>query len=680
MPSIIVQLPVLTELRVINYELFPGDPPGNGIAWTFEPGVTVIAGINGLGKTTILMMILRSLSGPYDLTGDGGSSSLNVVLPEKPVRLTPRHRHVFRPRVSDEAEHAKVTLSARIGDSAVAISRGLGDLVLERLTVNEMPIELPNGVWDREQVFQSTMTELMGLGSFVDVLLVLHHVILYYERRPEALWDTNAQRQLLRALCLGKANALRVAELERELQSADSRARNIHARMTSAQERWEAALKTEAKAEGVFAELSAEQRLLDAELLEAERLEKVLQEADAERKAVRLAYERAKIAREDADRAIERVKYGVLLNHFPNMDETMRFALSRIMADGRCLVCNSPAAEKQEELDQQVAHGCCPVCGAEPDIQDNIIVSQQTFDQAKLSRERARAEQAKREEHAQSERLGVSLAGYESTLGQMIEVRASIKERTRRNDELRGRLPDTVTSREYENELNALRREHREWEAVRATRLHQLRSLFVERQDEITAKSSDLVGAFESLIRILLVEEVRLVPVSAQPRYMEAPGEVADRVRVPAYQAEMTSAARPDYVPRNDPSTVSESQRELIDLAFRLALVQVFGGSCTFLMETPEASLDGVAMGRVARALAAFAGRADNRLVVTSNLTNAGVITALFDSSGISTDSVERVRRVLNLLKVAAPNRALLEDRKHYEELLQEAVFGTGRQ
>ena len=86
----------------------------------------------------------------------------------------------------------------------------------------------------------------------------------------------------------------------------------------------------------------------------------------------------------------------------------------------------------------------------------------------------------------------------------------------------------------------------------------------------------------------------------------------------------MSSAARPTLIRRNDPSEVSESQRELIDLAFRLALVGVFGESCTFVMETPEASLDSVAMERVGQALARFAARDNNRLVVTSNLTNAG--------------------------------------------------------
>lgn len=57
-----VTMPVLTGLSVMGYGLFPGDPAGSGVDQPFAPGLTVIAGINGLGKTTLLMAILRVLS------------------------------------------------------------------------------------------------------------------------------------------------------------------------------------------------------------------------------------------------------------------------------------------------------------------------------------------------------------------------------------------------------------------------------------------------------------------------------------------------------------------------------------------------------------------------------------------------------------------------------------------
>ena len=673
-----IRLPVLTELMVTDYEFFPGNPPGSGIAWSFRQGVTVIAGINGLGKTTLLMMILRSFTGPYDLTGTGLSQSLSVTLPEKPVRLKRSHLHVFRHRVSDAAASAKVVVSARVGETVITISRWLHNLSLESLTIDGQSVELPGTADAREEVFQSRLTQLIGLGSFVDVLLVLHHVILFYEDRPGALWDTNAQRHLLRALCLDRDDARRVVELERQLQSADSQARNIHARISKTEKRYQKALGQEVGAEGIHAKLSAEQELLDAELLEAERLGRALQQLDEQRRRARLAYERAKIVREEADGAVERLKYTALLRHFPNMNDTTLLVLSRIMTDGRCMVCHASAQGKQAELEQQVARGHCPICGAEPEVQDNVVAPHE-FDQARMVRARERAGRAKREEATQLAELEDFADEYEETLSQWEDVRETIRKRKEKNRQLRERLPDTVKSREYESELKSLRRDHDQWQASRLSHLRKLRKLFSARRSRITAKSDELAEVFAQLVEVLLVEEVRLVQVQVQPRYVEAPGVGGDRVEVPAYAAEMAAATRPTLTRRDEPSAVSESQRELIDLAFRLALLTVFGGASTFAMETPEASLDGIAMDRVGRALAEFASKDGNRLVVTSNLASASIVTTMFEAMEPEAEPASRMRRVLNLLDVAAPNRALIENKAGYQSLLGEMVVRMGR-
>lgn len=671
-----IQLPVLTQLRVVDYGLFPGEPRGSGIEWSFQPGLSLIAGINGLGKTTLLTMILRSFTGPYDLTGDGSPQSLNVVLPENPVPLRPECTRFFQRRVADGGENATASLSAKFGDSPVTISRRLNDLFLEDLTIDSKHIDLPKLTDEREGFFQSQMTKLIGLSSFVDVLLVLHHVILFHENRPGALWDSNAQRQLLRALCLEGHDALRVVDLERQLQSADSQARNIRSRITATERQWHKALRLEAGSEGVLAELEAEQQLLDAELKEFERLGEVLEHLDENRKDARLAHERAKVAREAANGAIERLKYTALVSRFPNMDETTRLVLSRILTNGHCLACNATASTKRAELEQQIERGCCPICGAEPALQDNVVGPHEV-DLKRLDRERERMAGANREQETKYRQMLAFATEYEATLERLATIRETIEERKRKDRRLRSSLPNDTTSTDYENALKPLRSEHREWLAKRATYLQELRSLLADRKDAITSRSNDMAQTFAELIDTLLVEKVRLVQVSAEPRYMQAPGDVQDRLQVPAYAAEMTAADRPDFVRRNGPDDVSESQRELIDLAFRLALVKVFGGSCTFVMETPEASLDGLAMERVGHALAAFAQTGDNRLIATTNLTNSGIVTALFGGPKSNDRTSERLQRVLNLLELAEPNQALLEDRDRYTKLLEEAVSGV---
>ena len=671
-------LPVLLRLKITNYGLFPGTSVANGINWTFQPGLSVIAGINGLGKTTLLMMILRSFTGPYDLTGDGAPPAAMVTVAKSPVALRSPGIGFFAQRVADAANEATVELTASIGKRQLIISRSLHDLYLTNLIVDGHPVEFATQRHDRETAFQSLIAELMEMGSFIDVLFLLHHVVLFQEDRPGALWDINAQRHILRALFLEKHDASRVAELERSLNSADSQARNIHARITATENDLRASRRREAGSKGVIAQLEAEQKVLDAELYEAARLETVLADLDLARQKLRLEHERAKVEREETTGAVERLKYTALFRLFPTMDDAARLVVSRIMTQSHCLVCNAEAAEKRVELERLIEEGCCPSCGAHPEKQDNIIGAAE-FEQAKLDQARERVELARREEETKGRELAQAVQAYDETVGHLAELRRTIDERRRKDRRLRAELPHSVTSSQYESALAALKSQHREWEGKRAVHLKSLRDLLNAKEAMITARSNELQQRFAQLTEVLLAEEARLAQVSTEPRYMQAHGPAAERLCVPVYAPEMTAADRPGFVRRHSPNDVSESQRELIDLAFRLALVKVATGDsgCTFIMETPEASLDGLAMARVGSALAKFCESGDNRLVVTTNLSNVGIVAALFGGVARSKAEADRRRtRVLNLLKLAAPNRALINDRSSYNTLLENAIYG----
>jgi len=672
-----IRLPVFQHITVSDYGLFPGHPMGAGINRSFTPGLTLIAGVNGLGKTTLLTMILRAFTGPYDLTGDGAPGSLGVVIPEKPTELRGRAITFFQQRVAQIAG-ATVTLTYKIGEAAVVVQRRLDDLSLQTFKIDGDEQLLSGPKHDRERHFQQAIAELMGVSGFVDVLLLLHHLILFHEDRPGALWDPNAQRQVLRALFLDRIDAEQVANLERLLQGADSQARNIQTRITATMDELRETRRKEAGSEGIVAQLQAEQKLLDADLAEIDRLNALLAEADETRQQTRLEVERAKVEREDASGAVERLKYTALLRLFPTMDDAARLIVSRIMTESKCLVCESDAQEKRIELESLIAAGCCPACGAPPEAQENVH-PQHEFEQAKLDQARERLELTRREEDSASQRLKSISEIYKTAFDRLMTLRRSANDRKDRDQRLRGQLPRNTTSTQLEATLETLKIQQQDWLGRRAEYFESLKILLERNEERITSKSAELMVKFQELCQELLSEEARLAVISSEPKYLQAPGKAEDRLRVPAYAAEMTAANRPGFVRRNSPSDVSESQRELIDLAFRLALVKAAtgGGSCTFVMETPEASLDGLAMERVGRALVQFANEGQNRLIVTSNLTNSGLITALLGGPTREHDEiVQRKDRIINLLDIAAPNRAVVLDGAQYKKLLADAISG----
>lgn len=413
-----------------------------------------------------------------------------------------------------------------------------------------------------------------------------------------------------------------------------------------------------------------------------ERCDRELFQLDAERQQTRLEFERAKIEHEEAVGAVERLKYTALLRLFPTMEDASRLVLSRIMTEEKCLVCNADSHDKRIELEAQIAQGHCPACGSPPDKQENVY-PQHEFEQAKLDQAKERVDLSHKEKNTRGSELEKIAVRYNQTFKRLVDLRRSVEGREQNSNRLRTRLPHGVTIQQYESALDALREQHREWESKRAIHFNDLKDLLDSKKDDITSKATVLAEEFSRLTQDLLSENIRLAQIEAKPQYLQILSSLGDRIRVPAYAAEMMgSANRPGWIRRTSPSDVSESQRELIDLAFRLALVKIAtdDDGSTFVMETPEASLDGVAMNRVGNALAKFSAINGNRLVVTSNLSNSGLITSLFGGSTEKyVEICTRKERVINLLKIAAPNSSMINHGSEYQELLDQAIQGSAQ-
>jgi predicted ATP-dependent endonuclease of OLD family len=180
-----IVLPLFRKLKIENYRLFPGVPEGNGIEYDFAEGVTLIAGINGLGKTTLVTALLRVLTGPVDLSGAGLPLQVGSTLPEEPAQLRPDVLRFFGQRVSDDARDAKVTLEVTFAKTRVLVTRNLRNLSLSEFRISGKSA-LANT--NPEKTFQTDICRLMNLSSFVDVLMLLHYVVFFPERRPGSLY------------------------------------------------------------------------------------------------------------------------------------------------------------------------------------------------------------------------------------------------------------------------------------------------------------------------------------------------------------------------------------------------------------------------------------------------------------------------------------------------------------
>ena len=215
-----IQLPLLGSLDVEGYGMFPGSKSTPGLHVNFKPGLTLVLGANGLGKTTLITLIYRMCTGPYEIAGISGSTALGRRKLEV-TRLPPRDKRVLAARVFDEAVKARATLCLIFGNDRVTITRNLHALTLTQLSCNHTDLQAT------EDRFQKLIVDLSGLPSFGDWILVLRYLVFYFEERRELVWDPSAQRQILRLLLLPGSNAAAWAAKERKVLELDSRVRNL---------------------------------------------------------------------------------------------------------------------------------------------------------------------------------------------------------------------------------------------------------------------------------------------------------------------------------------------------------------------------------------------------------------------------------------------------------------------
>ena len=148
-------------------------------------------------------------------------------------------------------------------------------------------------------------------------------------------------------------------------------------------------------------------------------------------------------------------------------------------------------------------------------------------------------------------------------------------------------------------------------------------------------------------------------------------GQGGQTIEFPSYALDMTGSDFLDKVRRTGPSDVSESQREFIDLAFRMALIKAASQSASgsLVIDTPESSLDVVFAKRAAEILLRFSSaHGDNRLVVTSNLVEGSLLPTL---AGAAAPDNRDMTRLVDLFEIAKLTRAVRHARLDYEDARQ---------
>lgn len=696
-----IVFPVLRRLSVDGYELYQTSN-SKGIDHLFTKGVHVIAGINGLGKTTLLNIIYRALLGPKDMSKeDGGLASTQHKLVDW------RNKRYFRARVRDGARRAILNAEIAFGTRVLTVTRSLATLEVQSLALDGVPEEA--ATQDR---YEELAVELSGTASYFDFFAILRFLIFFLEDRPELIWDRRSQFDMFRLLFYDRQAAGAAAKAYDDVQKFDSQYRNERVPIRRAEE--ELAQYDAAEQSGAAAEIRGLRRaLLAAQEKDAE-FGAAIELARTEYESTKLRREKSRLDLEEVRRAFEAEQELFYQDVFPDLALTAEHVFLNLATGGGCLVCGNKSAEAADRLHEFAAKHQCPICESLPEQQENVV-SSAAFSQKRLDRASNEVDRLRGE----LRRLDQELEAAAMALRDQIEERqASVDELTTLQRKLVNLQPQATPSLletlvTDDADQIAVKRKFVEQGQARLSSLAAsrtsaegtYRALKDGQQQRLSEKLATVKKAFARIAKHLLAETC-LLRDSKDSRKIGQEGETFD---FPILEVMMSSAVFTGSTsPREDVTSVSESQREFIDLAFRMALMEAAAedhSSTMLVLETPEASLDSLFVaeaGALFRQFAAGGEPMGNVFIASTNLNDENMIPALFGASlppprqRVSVDDElllvsemeeeersdapilpveERSAHVINLLALSLPNAALRNHRKYYERKLHAAVY-----
>lgn len=660
-----MNLPVLESLQVRNYGLYPGKKQDGVFDIDLAPGLTVVLGANGLGKSTLVNILFRMFTGPWNVSlPEGNLGTANLVAVALPKKL----RSTFSARVNDAARDAEATIVFTIGAHKFTVTRSLQKLDLVSFSIDGAPGSA------KEEELQKAILEASRIDSYGEWIFVLRTMVFFFEDRRMLVWDPTAQRQLLRCLFLEPSQARDWWESEREILDLDSRMRNLQAALSREEKEEHDNLNLSKAAPEIRAELSSKETLRAAALKRQAELIDGIEELDEARRRHRLDALRAAETLHAAIHELERARLAAIEARYPSADESMRYIFSRLMTDDVCIVCQTPGrTDKRVEMLNAIDTKHCVFCDA--------AVEPVTGDATDLSEERvnvlrARVEEAKVTDAAARYSLEASSTAYNVSQKNLAEVNVEATYLESDIEALVRQLPaDEQAARRQSDDMAALKKRV---ESMNAN-LQVLREAFAGKLSSYRRQIGDFASqvktAFDEIAGGFLIEDVSLswTPMRVQLGQAGTAGIDLTPIEYPSFSIEMTGANFSEVQRRDSPEQVSESQREFIDLAFRMALVRVGSQSqtSTIVIDAPESSLDAVFVNRAAKVLASFANaNSTNRLLVTSNLAASKLIPAMLRAAEDSPS--ERFNRIVDLFNAGVPTRAMTHLRAEYEGLRQE--------
>ena len=200
-----IGLPQLIKIDIKNFSLYKQQPT---FSYEFKEGINAVLGINGIGKTTFIEMIL------YCLCGFSLNDSKSKVVKENTTYFYDR----CDPNVDNT--QASVILEYTIKKSKIVIERSLVEDRILSLIIDGKQSDV------NEDQYNTILVELMGVTSFISAQKIIRTFLIFDEQRLNVAWEVSSQDEILKILLLDEETQTKIMELEKRVSTLDTAGRH----------------------------------------------------------------------------------------------------------------------------------------------------------------------------------------------------------------------------------------------------------------------------------------------------------------------------------------------------------------------------------------------------------------------------------------------------------------------
>lgn len=655
-----INLPIIEQLTVKSYSLFPG-ADNSGLNLLFNNGVTVIAGINGIGKTTLLTLLSRMLLGPTEQ--EKPKQDIGRVSQRRIVNVKDDFFARRVPEILDERSTA--TLKFMLGEAVFSVTRYMKNMTLKKVIISGSQYTPESEIALIEELARRS-----GLLSGYDFHVVVKNLQFFNEERRSILWDPGTQFELYKILFFDADTSSSLNTTFAKLQNIDSDYRNRRHQLNKRRSTLPPNTKSSAtiEIESLDKMIEAAQQSyqkLNEDFLDKRNQFDTLQkqmrslDAQAEDAQIQLAELEQQLTQQDAM---------FILQALPTLEDKEKFLVQGFATGCGCFVCGSRSRNHIDTIRKKTDSGYCFVCDAPVNSSDTTNVTPISSHLVRTTENKIDTLQAS------VDNIDAQRTEIEQELAQLtLEVRSTAKERLillQELDVLNAQRPErTVEPFSLWGEIEREEEELKLLAVEIKTLTGNYQGIIRNAKARIDEVKEDIRRHLKKYASTFLQEQVNISFNNETP-FKIATG--AEKIYIPSFTISMTSSTHSVPHERLTSNSVSESQKEFLDLAFRMSLLDIVsdGGSTMLVIETPEASLDSWFMRRAAGLMRSFApenGEHKRKLIATSNINGTVMIPALLglidDDGSIKKLQPDRKHHLVNLLRMTPSSATLREDK-----------------